>query len=821
MDKNFQGNNVMEKISTFIVDKRKGFLLLFLVAIIFCMFSISKVSINNDITDYLPKDSETRQGLALMDKEFTTLGTAKIMITNITYHHAEKLAEELGKIEGVSSVEFNDSKDHYQSASALFDITFEGETADEISQNAMIEIKEVLSGYDLYISSEVGRSMADFLAEEMGVVLLIAFVIILSVLIFTSKTYMEIPVLLITFGVAAILNMGTNYWFKEISFVTNAIAVVLQLALAIDYAIILCHRYVEERETKEAREATIAALSKAIIEISSSSLTTISGLMALMFMQFRLGYDMGIVLIKAIIFSLISVFTLMPGLLMLFSRAMDKTKHSNLVPKINFLGRAVVKTRYIVPPLFAVLLVGAFLLSSQTEYAFSNYSVTTAKQNEAQIADKKIADTFGRDNILAIVVPTGDYESESQLLSQLSDLDHVVAATGLGNVKVTDEHVVTDKLSPRQFAELTNLDIELARLLYSAYGVDQEEYGYLISDLNDYSVPILDMFMFLYDKKEEGYVSMDKKRTSDIDKMYQQLNAAKKQLKGENYSRLLLNLDLPEEGEETFAYLSSIRNEVLEYYDEVYLVGNSVNNYDLSKSFSSDNTLISILTVLFVAVILLFTFKSAGMPVLLVLTIQGSIWINFTFQYLMNTPVMFLSYLIVSAIQMGATIDYAIVITNRYMELKQFMPIKEAIQEALNQAFPTIITSGSILASAGILIGQLSSDPTIASIGICLGRGTLISIVLVMCVLPQTLLFGDVLIEKTAFTLKADTQKKLRSGSVRLDGHIKGYVSGMIDANIKGTLKGDMNAIFESQRTQVAYLDEDEPSILSTQKEGE
>ena len=228
-------------------------------------------------------------------------------------------------------------------------------------------------------------------------------------------------------------------------------------------------------------------------------------------------------------------------------------------------------------------------------------------------------------------------------------------------------------------------------------------------------------------------------------------------------------------------------------------MGDSTSNYDLSSSFIRDNNVISILSALFVMVILVFTFQSAGLPVLLMMIIEGSIWINFSVPVLSGTNMFFMSYLIVSSIQMGANIDYAIVITNRYQELKRKMPKQEAIIQTLNQVFPTIITSGCILAAAGMFIGILSSEEAISSIGICLGRGTMMSIILVMCVLPQLLLLGDFIIEKTAFTINLPTAPThTQQGNMKIKGRVKGYVSGMIDGDFEGTLKGEINAVVDS-----------------------
>ena len=604
--------------------------------------------------------------------------------------------------------------------------------------------------------------------------------------------------LLLTFGAAALLNMGTNFLMGEISFVTNSVAVILQLALAIDYAIILCHRYTEEREYRDAREACIAALSKSIPEISSSSLTTISGLLAMTFMQFRIGYDMGVVLIKAILLSLLSVFTLMPGLLMLFSKGIDKTHHRSFVPKISAWGRLTVKSRYVVPPLFAVLLIVAFVLSSRCPYVYGYSTLETFRKNESQIADATINDTFGSTNLMALLVPTGDYAKEKALLADLTRMEHVDSALGLSNIEAMDGYMLTDSLTPRQLSELLDMDYEVVQLLYAAYAADGEDYGKIVGGLDDFSVPLIDMVFFLYDQKEAGYISLDAGLEADLDDMYAQLSDATAQLKGEHYSRMLIYLDLPEESQETFDYLKTLHQTAERYYDQVYLVGNSTSDYDLSTSFADDNLIISVLSALFVIIVLVFTFRSAGLPVLLIVVIQGSIWINFSFPYLMHSNLFFLSYLIVNSIQMGANIDYAIVISSRYVELKERMSSQDAIVEALNMAFPTVVTSGTILSAAGTLIYVLTSQPAITAIGECLGRGTLISMLLVMGVLPQILVLGATIIEKTAFVLKSPVVTRKASGTFRIHGRVRGYVNGVVDAEIHGIIQGSVSAIVES-----------------------
>ena len=796
----------MEKVATFIVDKRNLFFLLYAFALIFSIVATGWVKVENDITTYLPEDTETRQGLTVMNDNFVTYGTARVMVSNVTYETAENICSDLESIDGVTSVDFDDTTDHYKSASALFSVTFDGTTTDDISIHALHTIRDMLAGYDTYIDTEVGVDTSADLQSEMSVILVLAAIVIVLVLTLTSRSYAEVPVLIMTFGAAALLNMGTNFLCGTISFISNSVTVILQLALAIDYAIILCHRFSDEHETKDTREACIAALSKAIPEISSSSLTTISGLGALAFMHFGIGRDMATVLIKAILFSLLSVFTLMPGLLMVFSKKIDATRHKNLIPKITFLGKFDVATRFIVPPIFAVVVVVTAVLANKCPYCYSYTDLVTAKQSESQIAHQKIKNTFGVNNMVAVIVPTGDYDSERQLLKDLDSCAEVKSTQGLANIDAMDGYKLADALTPRQMSELAGLDYEVAEALYAAYAVDQNEYGKLISGLGDYKVPLFDMFMFLQREMKDGNITLDGDIQETLDDLFEQLNKAQLQLQSDKYSRLVVYLNLPEESDETMDFLDTMHALIAKYYSsDTYIVGNSTNVKDLSSSFGEDNMLISVLSALFVVIILLFTFKSAGLPVLLIVVIQGSIWINFSVPTIQHESLYFLGYLIVNSIQMGANIDYAIVISSHYSDLKKEMRPKEAMIAALNEAFPTIFTSGTILAVAGALIGVMTTNPVIAAIGTCLGRGTVISIVLVMAVLPQILLIGDTIVERTSFDVKVPVDlsrvNRTASGNMRVSGRVRGYVNGVIDAEIKGTLNGTLNASVTSGTT--------------------
>lgn len=795
-EKKNPGGNFMTKIATFIVDKRNVFFMLYAFAIIFCLFSMNWVEVENDVTVYLSEETETRQGLVAMNENFVTFGTAQVMVSNVTYETAQEIADVISDIEGVSMVTFDDSEAHYTRASALYDVSFDGDTTSEISLNAMEAIRSALQGYDFCDYTTIGYDENALLQQEMGTILIVAVIIIVIVLTLTSRAYAEVVVLLLTFGVAALLNMGTNFLCGKISFISNSVAVVLQLALAIDYAIILCHRFSDEHETMGTRESCIAALSKAITEISASSLTTISGLAALGFMEFGIGLDLAIVLIKAILLSLLSVFTLMPGLLVLFSPLIDKTKHKKLLPNVTMLGKFAVKVRRVLPVVFVALLVGAYYLSSLCPFAYSYNNLRTSKMTDHQNAYFKIQDTFGTSNMVALVIPSGDYEAEAAILEELESRPEVKSTMGLANIEAMDGYCLGDAMTPRELSELVGLDNEVTELLYSIYAVEQDQYGQILNGLDEYEVPLFDMFLFIKDQMESNNITLEGESQEMVDELFSQMENAQLQLQNENYSRMVVYLNLPEEGEETYAFLGEIRSIIGQYYeDDYYVVGNSTSCRDLASSFVEDNLLISILSALFVILVLLFTFQSAGLPVLLIVVIQGSIWINFSFPTLMDQPLYFLGYLIVQAIQMGANIDYAIVISSHYQELKKQMPHKEAIVQALNAAFPTVFTSGTIMAAAGMLIGSLSAQPVISVLGTCLGRGTIISIILVLCVLPSILVLGDSIINRTSFKMKSiELPTRTATGTVRVQGHVRGYISGMVDADFDGILHGQLNA---------------------------
>jgi len=785
----------MMKLAAFIVDKRNLFFLILIIGLIFSAFSTSWIQVENSLPEYLPDDSESRQGLDVMEEQFITYGTATVMVENVSASRAETLYDELCGINGVQSIVYNED-DCYNNVSALYTITFDYSETDDRCLETLDAVKAHLSAQDYYVSTALGNSTAEIIDQEVSVIMVIVAIIVVTVLFFTSSTYAEIPVLLLTFVSAMILNQGTQFLLGKISFVSNSVTSILQLALSLDYAVILCNRFKEEREHLPLREAVITALSKGIPEIGASSLTTIGGLIAMMFMQFKIGPDMAVCLIKAILFALLAVFVIMPGLLMLFGPLMEKTKHKEFVPHIPFVGKFAYKTRFIIPPIFIVLILFGYKFSSDCPYVYGYGEIETPKLNYVQIAENKIRDNFGATNFVALVYPKDDYTVEKKMLAELDTYEEIDYSMGLSNVEAMDGYCLADKLTPRQFAELAGLDYELAQVVFAAYATEQEEYGKVISSLATYKVPLIDLMLFACDQIDSGLITLEDDQADMLKEAQTQMLAAKAQLQGEDYNRVLIYLNLPEGGDETYAFLDTIRSIARKYYPagNIYVVGDSSVEQDFKLSFATDNLVITIVSILIVLVVLLFTFKSAGMPLLLILLIQGSIWINFSIPTFTGAPLFFMSYLVVSSVQMGANIDYAIVIASRYQELKNEMHHRDAIIETMNFAFHTIITSGTILAAAGTLIGMMTSEAAIVGIGQSLGRGTILSIILVMFVLPQILLAGGEIVDKTSFSMpKANMPKISGSGHVRVDGMVRGEIHGWVSGIVRADINGDVD----------------------------
>lgn len=737
----------LHRASEWIVDHYRLFFIVFAVLLVFSAVASGWVKVENDVAAYLPADSEVRQGLDIMEQEFQTYGSAKILLRDTDADTAAAMAEQIRAVDGVDSCTYtmNDA------GSALLSVSLSDLEGSDACAQTVQALRDLLDGSGAYIYSTEGYSISDQINGEVRGLLVIVAIILVTVLTFTSSTYAEVPILLITFLAAALINKGTNFVFGTISFVSNAVAILLQLAMSVDYAIIFCNRYKQAHETLPVREAVIESLAKSITVISSSSLTTIAGLVAMTFMKFGLGRDLGIVLIKAILISLLTVFLLMPGLLLKLGPAMDKTKHRNFVPKISGIGRLAWRTRRVVPLVFAAVLVVACIGTNRVSYVYSEAPLKTHNADVNRTASQAITADFGDETVLAVVVPAGDYTQEAALLDALSAMPEVKSAVGIAGTEAAGGYRLADAVDYRTFAQLSGVDSTSAQALFALYAAENGATQTAAQDLSGYQVPLLKLFEFLNDKIADGTVTLSDAQAAQVTALSDQLARASAQLEGTSYHRLVLTLAAASDGDETFALLDRIHAVVHQYYPtDSYLVGDAMSAYGAEQTFTQDNVMVSAMSILMVMLVLLFAFRSLGMPILLTLVIQGSIWINFGITVLTGEYVLFMVYLVASAIQMGCNVDYAIVVASHYTEARADQGPREAMITALNLAFPTIITSGTMLISAGLLIGARVSSGAVAGMGRFVGVGSLITVFLVLFVLPQLLLLGDAFVRRTA-----------------------------------------------------------------------
>ena len=734
------------KVSNFIVNLRYLFLCLFIIFITICSLNIHNVKVNYDITSYLPNSTETKKGLELMQKEFGQLNSMQLMITNISYEDALKKVDSISKLDHVKNISFDNNDNYYQNHNALIVIQLDDITDNE-RNNIKADIIQLVDKEEYYLYVENGTSVV----KGVNTVLLLVIGVIIFILLITSHSYFDLILAGIIFGISILLNMGSNYLLGEISYITSSIAIVLQLGLSLDYLIIFLNHYHKEiDDTRSIKLAVKKTLIKAIPEILASSLTTISGLMALIFMQLRIGGDIGIVMSKGIICSMLTVILLLPCLVIFFHKIILKLRHRNFFPDVTRLSKVIIAGRKILLPLFLLIVVVSLFLIPKYDYAYNMFSVKSHSMSEEQIVLDKIDKEFGMNNRLVLIVKNDnkDYHQELLMAQKLLLDKKILSVTNIGNTKIDNNIYLGSSINYQELASLFNIELQTSNNLYQMYATEKNE-EFKLNDMDNYHITVIDWIYFLYEHQNELPLSDEFK--SKINVYYDKINSSITLLESEKYSRFIIEYKGSKESEDTFKLIDIMKEDVKKNYSDVTMVGESISARDLKDTFSKDNLKITFVTVLFIVIILLFTFKSIGMTCLLVLTIEGSILINFGLATLMHNKIFFISYIIVSAIQMGATIDYAIVMASRYQMLRTKLGKQNALIGALKDSLPAIITSGLILMIAGFLIGYISDSGVVASIGMFLGIGTLISMICTIFVLPSILYAFDRIIRITTF----------------------------------------------------------------------
>ena len=669
-----------------IVNHQKLIITFFLLMALVSGVCSTMVGVNYDMKDYLPEDSPSSVALDVMEENFDeAIPNARVMIKNVSVPEALTYKERLAACEGVRKVTWLDDAtsietplamldedtvaNYYKDETALFTVTIE----EDKTIDAVNAIREVIGDDNAMSGDAVSTAIAtQSTVSEIRKIASFAVAFVVVVLCLTMTSWLEPFVILFGIGVAVVINAGTNLIFGEISFVTNAAGNILQLAVSLDYSVFLMHRYEEyHKEFENPKEAMVEALCRSTSSILSSGLTTVISFLALIFMRFGIGPDLGIALAKGVTISLVSAFVFLPALVLTLHCPIDKLRHRSFLP--SFEGFSKLCTKVMVPMvvIFVLCVVPSYLALNHNDFYYGSSHIFG---EETQIgADKAaIADVFGKSDNYVVLVPRGDTAKEK------------------------------------------NLSEELERL----HGVDS-----IISYVDSVGAEI-------------PYSYLDKETLA--------------KLESDDYSRMVVRVRTDYEGEATFQLVDDIRSVTQKYYPNAYyLAGEGVSTEDLRSTITADMKKVNFIAIGAVFVVLLFTMQSISLPVILVMAIETAIWMNLSIPYFAGNNVFYIAYLIISSIQLGATVDYAILFTDRYMEERRNKNRKEAIRVTAGAVTASVLTSGSVLTVVGFLLGNFSTHGILAQLGMFLACGALLSLTIVLFVLPGLLYLFDGVIRHT------------------------------------------------------------------------
>ncbi|WP_456272483.1 efflux RND transporter permease subunit [Bacillus sp. AK031] len=677
----------MINIASRIIKHKKAVLIAFVLITVLSTAAQFFVSVNYNMVDYLPEDAQSTQAMDIMEEEFTgDVPDTRVMVPDVTIQEALGYKEQLEAIDGVSSVMWLDDmvdlkkplemadeetvENYYKDGSALFSISVR--SGDEVRiTDAIYEIigeEGALAGEA--INTANSQQMAG--SESMYAAMLLVPLIIL-ILVVSTTSWIEPVFFLTAIGVSVLINLGTNIFIGEVSFVTQSVAPILQLAVSLDYAVFLLHSFSDYRKTtNNPEEAMELAMKKSFPAITASAATTFFGFIALTFMKFEIGSDLGLNLVKGIILSFISVMVFLPALTLYFYKWMDKTKHKSFVPSFKGIGNKVMKLKFPSLILIFAVLIPAFLAQSNTSFI---YGTGTQPEDTRVGSDAKIInEAFGETTPIVLLVPRGDAAKEAELVDDIEAIDYVTGVIAYANQ-------VGAEIPPEY------LDESITKEFYS-----------------------------------------------------------------ENYSRIVINTNQATEGEIPFEIVENVESAAQDYYgDEALALGESVTLYDIKNTVNKDNVVVTVLTVVTIAIVLLLSFRSITIPIILLITIEAAVWINLSIPYFTNTSLVFVGYLIVSTVQLAATVDYAILFTESYNHFRKEMPARKAIVKTLDEKTFSISISAAILSGVGFILWITSSNPIVGSIGLLMGRGALLAFIMVLFALPAMLLVFDKLIKKTTY----------------------------------------------------------------------
>ena len=678
-------NHLMDYIINGIIHHSRKIEKLFILLILLSLLCVPFVGVNYDLTEYLPDFAPSQQGLEVMEKTFGYPGTARVMIGDVSLYQAKYYKDKIAALDGIDMVMWADSTadvyqsqsflqttdldDYYKDQYAVMDVTFiEGDTSKR-THKAIDQIKEIL-GEKGYLSGAAvqNKSLEETLLREISIAMVMGVCMIAVVLCLTTTSWFEPVMFLMIMGIAILINMGSNILLGTISFLTFSMASILQLAIAMDYSIFLLHTFTREKESGlDTEEALANAIRLSVSSILSSGATTIVGFIVLTLMKFSIGYDLGIVLAKGIVISLLTVLLLMPALILRWSGLVERMAHKPFIPPLDKLAKVIFKIRWPFFILVLVIVLPCYVAQNMNSFRYGNDALGGSPGTQVYEDEQEINKRFGRSNLILVLVPQESNITEKALSERLEDLNYVKSVTSLAN-----------------------------------------------------SLP---------DGVPESFVP------GSITEM----------LHKKGYSRILVPIRTSAESPLAYRCVDEITAIVKEYYpEESYIVGVTPSTMDIQEIITKDYNYVNLLSLAGVAIVILITFKSLLIPVVVMVPIEVAIFINMALPYVLGDELVFMGYLIVSCLQLGATVDYSILLTNNYLDLRTEIPDKkQAAVAAISKSALSILTSGAILTIVGYGLYFCSTVSAIANMGRLVGRGALFSMVLVLCLLPMLMTAFD------------------------------------------------------------------------------
>lgn len=678
----------LSNIARFIVKHKRSVLIFYISLVILAIIGSRFVNINYDLSSYLPSELNSIKGKTILEEDFGIKGTAHILVKNMSNNEISNYVNKIQDIQGVKDVIWLGSaediltpedfmedmaKDEFISGDAsLIQVFFHNHNDTKETVQAIEDIKEVLGDNGLVGgTAAVSRDIRSITDKEVILYSVVAFIIISIILFISMESFVEPILFFATIGVAIALNLGTNSLFSSVSYMTHSIASILQLAVSMDYSIFLLHRFMDEKAKHSTKdEAMIVAVQKTFVSILASSLTTVGGFLALVSMKYGIGKDMGLVLAKGVFFSLVTVVTLLPVLILLFDNLIEKYKHKVYFPNFKRMGPFIIKYRYVFLVIVVIITLPSFLAQSNLEYYYAEERVIPIT-SDSIVANEEIDRLFENKNQLALLIPKDTKLKELNLSNSLEKLNGVKSVRGL----------------------------------YSLVDITLPE-SFLPPEVKD---------NFLSDK----------------------------------YSMINIVLNRPMEGPSTQLVLDEIRELTSKEYSEFYLTGEAAVYSDFKEVTSTDFSKVTILSIIIISGIILLAFKSIAIPFILVFIIQLGIWINLSIPYLLGNELNFISFIIIGAIQLGATVDYAILYTSRFKENLETLPRKEAALTTITDTGASILTSALILFTGTLSISLITSIKNAAELTLLIARGAMISLVLVLGVLPSILIIFNKFVAST------------------------------------------------------------------------